>query len=164
MNALSERSGSNRAAGALIRLRRDRAPPLRFAGRLIAQQSGRFPQARLWHDIALYRAYGGGWAVAIVAWRADIDVTATVRCHADLFPSLDEAVQRIETHKADADICPGLAAPDIAIDDPRVDAATLLIQAVALDRSRRETERRYRIVSGTLLASLAWHVEPTTQA
>jgi hypothetical protein len=140
----------------LIRLRRDGQRPLRFDGDLIARHNGIIPHAPLWHDLGLYHAACGGYAVEIVAWRAGPAAPGTVaRCHAFLAPDLDAALARLEGHDAARDICPGLSAPNVRLDDPALSPTALVMQAAALHGLRQDVVRRYRIGVGLFLSELA---------
>jgi hypothetical protein len=158
MNAMTRRAGTATARRAeflvgcsLIRLRRDGQTPLRFSGRLIARYDGKLARANLWHDLALYRSANGGYAVEIVALTAP---SRPARCHAASVETLDAALTLLETHDAAADICPGISTPALALDDPSVSPAALMLQAAVLQCVCSDVVRRYRIGVGAFLASL----------
>ncbi len=155
MNAMSHAS-IRAAAHGLIRLRRDGAAPLRFDGRLIGRHDGCVPGAALWHDLALYRTAGGGYAAAILAVlrTQGCNPPHAVACHAALADTLDQALTWLETHDAAADICPGLSAPALSVDDPHLPPAALMLQAAALYCACQDVVRRYRIGVGAFLSSL----------
>jgi hypothetical protein len=159
-----------------IRLRRDGQRPLRFAGRLIARHEGWVPQVTLWHDIALYYTADAGYAVEIVAQlsehasgSASSQARAAV-CHAALCDTLDGAVYLLENHDPSLDVCPGISAPQLVFDDPMVPAATLALQAAALQVFCDSVVIRYRIGVGVMLAGIgqqemaAGRVDPRSAA
>lgn len=156
MNAIDPALARAAEGGLLIRLRRDGAPPLRFAGRKLAAQDGACAQAGLWHEIGFYAGRGGDWALGITLWRASPRGRAAVRCHAWRFDTLETAVVAVETHDAAGDVCPGIAAPELPLDDAAATPLTLALRAAGLERVRRDVARRYRIGAGALLAALAW--------
>ncbi len=139
----------------LIRLRRDGQPPLRFVGRLIDRHQAPVDGDTLQHDLALYLTAAPGFAVEIVARAARGDRSYPVRCHADLFDTLDGALTRLETHDPSRDICPGLSAPAPAFTDPAVSPARLALQAAALQSACQDISRRYGVAVGALLARIA---------
>jgi hypothetical protein len=152
------------AAWRLIRLRRDGMMPLRFSGRPIARHQGTPVQAAVWHDLGLYQVADGGYAVDIVARASAAAGThgwpfrrdgAAVRCHAVLAATLEEALAVLEGHDAAADLCPGITAPAIVLDETIMSPATLLIQAAALNAALLDATRRYRIGVGAFLFRLA---------
>ena len=148
-----------------IRLRRDGLPPLCFTGRMIARHDGRVPGAMLWHDIGLYRAATATYGVEIVA---QLLVAAPdpaplapngvhsrpTCCHAALFDTLDGALTALESHDASQDVCPGVSAPSLSLNDPATPPAMLLMQAAVLQGFCRDVVRRYRIGVGVLLADI----------
>ena len=139
----------------VIRLRRDGLPPLRFAGRLVARHGGRPASATLWHEYGLYRTVAAGYAAEIVAWAAQPEGPRPTRCHAMLFDTLDAALSGFEEHDAARDICPGLAAPELACRVTETPPAGLAMQAAALRVSCQDVTRRYRIGVGAFLAGIA---------
>jgi hypothetical protein len=99
----------------------------------------------------LYRSANGGYAVQIVALTPP---TRPTRCHAAAVERLDAALTLLETHDAAADVCPGVSAPAVTLDDPSVSPAALMLQAASLQCACADVVRRYRIGVGAFLASL----------
>jgi hypothetical protein len=147
-----------------ISLRRDGLPPLRFSGYLIARYDGRVRHVPLWHDIALYRTQDGFYVTHLI-----VNFTLTsedsvspehgranlaARCHAVAFQSLEEAVCSLEGHDASHDICPGLSAPALVVDNVVLSPAALAMQAMILRGFCQDAVIRYRIGVGALLAGI----------
>lgn len=128
---------------------------MRFLGRLIARHQGPAGEAALWHDLALYRTANAGFAVEIVANLPRGDTSHPMRCHAEMFDTLDGALTMLETHDPCRDICPGLSAPAPALIDPAVSPVRLAFLAAALQSACHDIGRRYRIAVGAFLAGIA---------
>ncbi|MGD0106968.1 MAG: hypothetical protein ABSC06_23460, partial [Rhodopila sp.] len=136
-----------------------------FSGRLIARHRGIAPRVALWHDLALYRTAAASFAVEIVAQHMVPfpDITQPepsgfqvrpARCHAALFETLDDALTLLETHDAACDVCPGISAPALSFNDPKIPFALLMMQATALQGFCADVVRRYRIGVGAMLADI----------
>lgn len=140
------------AAARPIRLRRDGMAPLRLTGAPLGRSEGWLPGAAIWHDLGVYRRAPAGFAVEIVARTP----AGPWRCHALTADTLDAVATVLEAHDSVRDICPGIASDAVALDDPELPLASLVLQAARLRATQLDVRRRYRIGVGRLLAALAW--------
>ena len=142
-----------------IRLQRDGAPPLRFAGRLLARHRGGAPEMTAWHDLALYGTAAGQFVVEIVAWAGlfggNIHRSRTHALHA---VTLEAALNLFETHDPLGDLWPDTLPPATGFESPARAVAQLSLEVAALHATCHDMMLQYRGAVGQLLARLAWMV------
>jgi hypothetical protein len=131
-------------AGTGFVLRRSGARPVRFTGRHLGEVSGYRLGTPLWHELNLYQADDGRYV-------ADIRVFAKAQGSKDQFhvamvDSLEEALQVFEAYDPRADV-----AAEVAIDDPDLSPAELMVQAAALKVRVADAVSQYRAVLGAFL-------------
>jgi len=141
-------------------VRRNGHSPLLFDGRCLARFSGIATSLVRWYALAVYQVDAGGYILEIVYWQNALPAKHDAQramCHAEFCADIACAIARIENHDPVRDLCPGLSAPNVAVDDDRISAATLQVQASSLRLACIDAIYQYRLAAGQLLTELCSH-------
>jgi hypothetical protein len=127
-----------------VALRNSGGKPVRVAGELIAEGSSRSGNGASWHELAIYRAPSGKFAVAIKFLR---DHGAGCGVHrARLFDDIESASSWLEEFDPSFDI-----SADFDVSDRSISAATMALKAAWLRDCADRLQREYRSLVGELL-------------
>ncbi len=124
------------------------AKPLRIHGVILAEAHSWSPAVPAWHEVALFRTEGRECAVALrmrkkAVGEADIH-------HAEIFASLDEALEWLEAFDPTSGLAPGFDASD-----RRVSTAEIALASAALRQQADAVTRQWRGLLGELLYRFA---------
>lgn len=120
------------------------AKPLRIQAVILAESTSWSPTVPAWHEVALFHTQGRECAVAVrmrkkALGEADIH-------HAELFATLDEALEWLEAFDPTAGLAPGFDASD-----RRVSTAEIALASAALRQQADAVTRQWRGLLGELL-------------
>lgn len=136
------------AGGSEIVFRNVGTKPLRLCVALLADGSNKLDGSIEWHEVSLYRAVSGQFAVALRFVRAT-SLESTIH-RARVFETMDDAATWLETFDPIADL-----SADFDVSDIRLSAARVALKASALRERAERLDRAYRVLVGEVLYRLA---------
>ena len=136
------------AEPAEVTLRISGGKPLRIVGVMIAEATSWSPSVPAWHEVSLYRTQGQECAASIRMLKKAMGETDIH--HAELFASIEDALNWLEEFDPTADL-----APDFDASDRRVSTAEIALFSAALRQHADAVTRQWRGLIGELLYRFA---------
>jgi hypothetical protein len=131
-----------------ITLRVSGGKPLRFDGLMMIEATSWSPSVPTWHEVALYRTAGTEWAASVRVLKKPIGETDIH--HAELFVSVDDALNWLEAFDPIADLSPNFDASD-----RRVSTAEIALLSASLRQHADAVTKQWRGLIGELLYRFA---------
>jgi len=127
-------------------LKRTGSQPLAFGGAPILCATSFRPGPSLWYELNLYRVEGGGVVVQTIAYKKSDKENDIF--HAEMFKTLDEAIDHIEAYDTEQDV-------EILDQDDDAHGAGLTLRSLLVRKKIDEARTEYRTLCGNVLFELA---------
>lgn len=122
--------------------------PLRIEGLMIAEATSWSPSVPAWHELAIYRTTGTECAASVRTLKKTVGETDVHR--AELFATVDDALDWLEAFDPISDLSPGFVASD-----RRISTAEIALLSAALRQQADAVTRQWRGLVGELLYRFA---------